>query len=229
MGISRNSKAAVRTPDSHAADLTGNLSDNKAANLTGNLVDNKAANLTGNAVVDAETSVVGSSSGGSINNNLRPRQNFITGGQIMASANVNVAAGEKVVCTYFFISGYDNNNQTGAMNHQLQRDTNTILANWGHGDHTNSPIKMSNDYVDDPGAGNFNYRVQQTVNSDLGDIQSAILRVKVIKVTDNHAAVLTGNVVDNHAAALTGSVVDNHAASLSGAPADIKSVGVSRN
>ena len=121
--------------------------------------------------------------------NRNPYRSGISVNQVLVTVtSVVVAAGEKVLLTYVWISDYSNNNQDGAMTHSLQRDASEITT-FANGNYNETIRTLNSQFIDSPGAGTFSYRIQITAESS-GGLQYVALTANVIKITDTHEGII---------------------------------------
>ena len=202
----KNAKTILLGSDTHGAGLTG-----AAGSLTGSAgTDTHSAGLSGTVVVANESAIGSAGLGGTTNTGRRPKGTQVNASNnIRTLASINVTAGEKVLVTYFQHSGVGQS-AIGGMN--IQRDGTNILGftGVGSGDANGFSIGLSQ-ILDDPGAGNYVYRAQNTSASNW--VYSAVyLIAQIIKATDTHAGSLSGSAgTDTH-----GVGSDTHAGSLTG-------------
>lgn len=154
----------------------------------GIIVTPAVAGLTGNVTAIPDAAQVNNIIGSTLNTFFDPRQNSITADQILVTApSVTVAEGERVLITYVWVSDYNNNSASGGMTHELQRD-GTPITTFNNSNYANVPVQtLRPQFIDNPGAGTFVYRIQQTDSSNLGGFQFINIWVNVIVITDTHA------------------------------------------
>lgn len=152
--------------------------------------DGHSADLTGSVNADTDSTAVSNLQGSStfLSANLH-HSDFTTNQVTVTVSSVVVASGEKVLLTYVWVSSADDNNQTGASTHSIQRDGSEITT-VGNGNYSGAGIFRNAEFLDDPGAGTYTYTVKMTVAG--ANYSYVGLRATVITTTDTHVASLIG-------------------------------------